>query len=74
MNKTRDPAAAKWAAIQAIRVSGIVIFIYGVAAAGGKAPWFSGAPTEWAWALALVGAADAFLMPLLLARLWSSDR
>ena len=74
MTRERDPAAAKWAAIQAIRVSGVVLFIYGVAAANGKAPWFSGAPTEWAWALALIGAGDAFLIPTFLSRLWSSDR
>lgn len=68
-----DPAFAKWAAIQAIRVSGIALFLYGILAANGRAPWFDGLPNEYAMALALIGAGDAFIVPLLLSRMWSSD-
>ncbi|WP_066555687.1 hypothetical protein [Croceicoccus bisphenolivorans] len=69
-----DPAFARWAAIQSIRVAGIALFIYAVLAANGRAPWFEGVPTDWTWALALIGASDAFLVPVLLARMWSSDK
>lgn len=67
----RDPAFARFMVIQAVRVAGLAMFIFGVLAANGKAPWPSGAPIEWAWALALIGASEAFLVPTLLARMWS---
>jgi len=69
-----DPAFARWMAIQSLRVSGIALFVYGILAANGRAPWFEGLPSEFAWALALIGAGDAFIAPILLSRMWSSDR
>ena len=73
MTNQRDPAAARFIVIQAVRIAGLVLFFYGVLAARGIAPWPQGAPAEWAWALALIGASEALLVPTLLARLWSSD-
>lgn len=70
----RDPAAARFFVIQAVRISGLAIMFYGILAAKARVPWPEGAPVEWAWALALIGASDAFLIPILLSRLWSSDR
>lgn len=70
----RDPAVSRFIAIQAIRISGVVLFVYGILASNHRAPWPEGVPAEWAWALALIGAGDAVLMPLLLSRMWSSDR
>ncbi|AKM10812.1 hypothetical protein [Croceicoccus naphthovorans] len=72
-DRQRDPAFAKFMAIQLIRVSGVALFIFGVLAASGKAPWPDGLPAEWAWALALIGAGDAFFMPTFLARMWSTN-
>lgn len=69
-----DPAIARWLTIQALRIGGIALFVYAVLAGTGRAPWLDGVPREWAWALALVGAGDALVVPLLLARRWSSAK
>ena len=42
--KLYDPAFARFVAIQAIRISGVVMFIYGILAANGRAPW---PPRHW---------------------------
>jgi len=72
--RDHDPAKAKFIAIQALRLSGVAILIYAILVIRGVAPWPGGVPIEAAYALALIGMADAFLVPLLLARMWSSDR
>lgn len=73
MSTSHDPAFARFIVIQAMRVTGLVLFFYGVLAARGIAPWPEGWPAQWAWALALIGAGDALLVPILLSRLWRSN-
>jgi len=68
----RDPAATKWATIQALRLTGVALAVYGILAANGRAPWPDGLEREFAWILAAVGIMDALVMPVLLARMWSS--
>lgn len=68
----RDPAAAKWATIQVLRLTGVALAVFGMLAASGRAPWPDGLAREYAWILAVVGMADALVMPVLLARMWSS--
>ncbi len=68
----RDPAAARWATIQALRLTGVALAVYGILAASGRAPWPGGLGRDFAWILAVVGMLDALVMPVLLARMWSS--
>lgn len=68
----RDPAAAKWATIQILRLTGVALAVYGMLAASGRAPWPDGLERGYAWILAVIGMMDALVVPVLLARLWSS--
>ncbi|RVQ66481.1 hypothetical protein EKN06_10690 [Croceicoccus ponticola] len=74
MNTERDPAFSRWLVIQALRTAGMVLFIYGLLAANGRAPWFAGVPREWAMVLSVIGMFDVFVVPILLSRKWSSNK
>ncbi|QQN74806.1 hypothetical protein [Croceicoccus sp. YJ47] len=67
-----DPAARRFFVIQAVRVAGVVVAVWGLSASYGRAPWLGGAPA-WVGALVLAaGTAVALIGPRLLARKWRS--
>ena len=63
-----DPAAGRFAIIQLVRWSGVVLAVVGLLAISGRFDW----PKPAGYALFLIGLADAFFAPTLLARRWKS--
>lgn len=66
-----DPAAGRFFALQAVRLSGAVMVLLGVMIGTGRAPSFlGGAPQEVGFVLAVLGMVEFFYVPRLLARKW----
>ena len=63
-----DPAAARFAVIQLVRWSGVVLSVVGLLAISGKFDW----PKPVGYMLFVIGLVDAFFAPTLLARRWKS--
>lgn len=68
----RDPAAARFAIMQMVRLSGALLALVGVLIVSGKAAWLPKLPEAAGYALIAAGLADFFAAPLLLARRWKS--
>lgn len=64
-----DPAAARFWAIQAIRISGVVLAVLGALILGE----IIDLPTPVGYIFLVLGALDVFVMPIFLARRWKSD-
>ncbi|WP_225207817.1 hypothetical protein [Novosphingobium huizhouense] len=69
---TRDPAFARFAALQAVRLAGALIALAGVLVSSGNVAWLKAVPPEAGFPLLLVGMAAFFFVPPLLARRWKS--
>ncbi len=65
-NPNHDPAKAKWMALQAVRWTGLAIFIVGLLIYAGKIDL----PEIVGYVLIGVGLLDALFMPPFLARIW----
>jgi hypothetical protein len=66
----KDPAAARFAIIQAVRLSGVGFVIGGILVASARTPL-----PEWiGYPLLAVGLIDFFLIPQLLARKWRTPK
>ncbi len=63
-----DPAKARWMAIQAVRWTGLGLFILGLLIYAGKLDL----PVEAGWVVMAVGLLDALFMPSVLARIWKT--
>lgn len=63
-----DPAKARWMAIQAIRWTGLGLFVFGLLIYAGRIDL----PIEAGWVLMAVGLLDALFMPSVLARMWKT--
>lgn len=68
MNQDQDPAKARWMAIQAVRWSGLGIFILGLLTYAGKIDL----PEIAGYVLMGAGLIDALFMPTVLARMWKT--
>lgn len=68
MNAPRDPAKARFFAIQAIRFTGVALVMTGLLVVNRKLD----APVEVGYGLFLFGLFDALFMPSILARRWKS--
>ncbi|MCW1383959.1 hypothetical protein OLX02_14140 [Novosphingobium sp. KCTC 2891] len=68
----RDPAIARFAVLQAVRLSGAVMVLLGVMAQSGNVAWLAGVPPVAGFALAMAGLAEFFFVPRFLARRWKS--
>ena len=68
----RDPAAARFAVIQLMRLSGVAMVVLGIMIAGRELlPQLP----QWAgYLLIAVGLADVFVVPVMLARKWRSPK
>ena len=62
----RDPAKARFAIINLVRLTGVAMVLLGILVAEGVIEW----PMEAAYALVVLGMIEVFLMPRLLARRW----
>lgn len=68
-----DPAMGKYFALQAVRLSGAVMVLLGVMIGTGRAPSFLvGLPQEVGYVLAVLGMAEFFWIPRLIARKWKT--
>jgi uncharacterized membrane protein HdeD (DUF308 family) len=68
----RDPAAARFAVIQVLRLSGVALVILGLVIVAGPSQRLSGLPDWVGYILLIAGLADVFVVPTLLARRWRS--
>lgn len=66
---SRDPAIARFAVLQAVRLSGALMVLAGVVLLSGR---FGAFPPAAGYALVAIGMADFFALPLVLARRWKS--
>lgn len=68
----RDPAAARFAVLQLVRLSGVLLAFAGVLIISGKVSWLQGLPEALGYVLIAAGLADFYAAPMLLARRWKS--
>ena len=68
----RDPAAARFAVLQMVRLSGAVLALGGVLIVAGKAAWLPKLPEAVGYVLIAAGLIDFYVAPMLLARRWKS--
>lgn len=68
----RDPAVARFAVLQAVRLSGALLALLGVLVMSGNVGWLRGVPQVAGYPLLLAGMAEFFFVPPLLARRWKS--
>jgi len=71
-NSDPDPAAARFAVLQLVRLSGAVLVFVGVLIASGNVAWLQGLPAAVGYVLIGAGLIDFFVAPMLLARRWKS--
>jgi hypothetical protein len=66
----KDPAAARFAVMQVVRLTGVGLVIAGMLVASGRSPL-----PGWAGYILLgVGLVDAFIVPQILARKWRTPK
>lgn len=70
----RDPAVARWAAIQIARAVGVVGAVLGLAMLSGRVEALAWLPGWLGFVLLVAGLIDVFVVPTLLARKWRSPR
>jgi len=63
-----DPAAARFAVIQLVRVTGLILTLFGLAVVFGR----TGLPVVAGYVLTVAGLIDFFVITKLLARRWKS--
>jgi hypothetical protein len=66
----RDPAAARFAVIQLVRVSGVALVLLGLLIQARRLAVFATVPGWVGYVLAVIGLLEVFLFPRLLARRW----
>ena len=69
----RDPAAARFAVLQMVRLSGAVLALVGVLIISGKVAWLPKLPEAVGYGLVAAGLVDFFVAPRLIARRWKSN-
>lgn len=74
MSDQPDPAIARFAVLQVLRLTGALLVLLGVVALSHRFPALDAIPEVAAYAIIAVGLADFFVMPMLLARRWRSPR
>jgi len=65
-----DPAKARFLTIQAVRLSGVALGVLGALVLGKILPF----PEIVGYIFLVLGAVDVFILPLFLARRWSSNK
>lgn len=69
-----DPAAARFAIIQVVRVAGVLLVLFGLAIESGGVAALHGIPAAVGYALIAAGLIDVFVVPAVLARRWRSPK
>lgn len=68
----RDPAAARFAGLQLVRLSGAVLALAGVLIISGRIAWLPKLPEAVGYVLVGAGLIDFYVLPMFLARRWKS--
>ena len=68
----RDPAAARWLAIQLVRAMGVAFVLVGLLQTAGKFSPLAGVPQWFGYVLVGIGFVDVFVVTRLMARRWRS--
>ena len=68
----RDPAAARWLAIQLVRAMGVAFVLVGLLQTAGKFSPLAGVPQWFGYVLIGIGFVDVFVVTRLMARRWRS--
>lgn len=68
----QDPAVARFAIINAVRLMGVACVLVGILIANGQL--FAGAPLWIGYLLLANGLIDVFVIPLILARKWRTPK
>ena len=68
----RDPAFARWLALQGVRFAGVVTIFLGFLIEAGRLPVAADIPRWFGYVLAAIGLVEVFALPRLLARRWRS--
>jgi len=69
-----DPAIARFAVLQVLRLTGALLVLLGVVTLSRRFPALDAIPEAAAYAIIAVGLADFFVMPMLLTKRWRSPR
>lgn len=69
-----DPAAARFAIIQVVRVAGVLLVLLGLAVQAGTVEALQGVPAAVGYAFIAAGLIDVFVAPALLARRWRTPK
>lgn len=67
-----DPAKARFAMLQLVRLGGALLALLGALIAAGTVGWLAALPPQLGYGLLAVGLVDFFAVPPLLARKWKS--
>ena len=70
----RDPAAARWLAIQLVRAMGVAFVLVGLLQTAGTFSPLTGVPQWFGYVLVGIGFVDVFVVTRLMARRWRSPR
>ena len=68
----RDPAAARWLAIQLVRAMGVALVLVGLLHTAGRIPVLAGLPLWFGYVLIGIGFLDVFYITRRMARRWRS--
>ena len=68
----RDPAAARWLAIQLVRAMGVAMVLAGLLHTAGRFALLEGIPLWFGYVLIGIGFVDVFFFTRLMARRWRS--
>ncbi len=68
-----DPAAGRYFAMQAVRILGMGVAVYGLLVATADVSWPDALPRWLGFVLFAIGLADALVVPRMMARAWSSE-
>lgn len=74
MSETKDPAAARFAVLQLVRLSGAVLTLLGVLVLSGRPTFLPAMPVAAGYVLAGIGLFEFFALPKLLAARWRTPK
>lgn len=69
-----DPAAARFAALQLVRLGGALLVLFGLLVLSHRFEALAGLPDAAGFVIAAIGLADFFAVPKILARKWRTPK
>jgi hypothetical protein len=69
-----DPARGRFIVMQLVRLSGVVLVLFGVLLQAGRIEALRDVPVAAAYVLIVIGLVEVFALPLILARHWRTPK